>query len=684
MIGARPGPDRRSAAVSAARARRRVRRLHRRSRRPRAARCSRPARRGSSASIATSTRWRRARETLAPWRDRVELVHADYRALDAVLDRRGVPLVDGALADLGVSSMQFDAPGRGFSFQRDEPLDMRMDRSGGDDGGRSRRARRAKRELADAIFQYGEERFSRRIARAIVEARREAPIETTGRLAAIVRRAIPRRGFMRIDPATRTFQALRIWVNRELDGLDRFLEAAARRLRAGRAAGRDHVSLARGSDREAHVPRARSSATAALKVLTKKPVVPTDEEVRAQPARAQRQAAGRRTCVGARTGDAGRDQRITMEPFEYAIKKDVRNNPIVREVDEARQRELWKSVGVAGAPGAGAAVLGVAALRAAAPRLPARGAAAASARRRRRSAATCGSRSRRCARRSGSRRWRPSSCTWWRPSRDDAIVIERVRAGRAAGAIGGRAPVTASANRVPSATPARTGDAAAREPAPTGGRAEAAHRRRRRVLGLWVAGIEARLVYLQVFAARRSGGARRAAADAAPCRRRPSAATSSIAAAACSPPASTPTRSTPCRRKSPTPATAVGEAVRRARATATAKERQALDRSACAAAARSPTCGGRSRPIRSARVAALNLDGIGFIKESRRFYPEQGAGGAPARLRRHRQQRAERPRSGLRLADSRQGRHDARPDRRAAPRLQPLRAAADGRLDASS
>ena len=89
-------------------------------------------------------------------------------------------------------------------------------------------ARASERELADAIYAYGEERFSRRIARAIVEARGESPIATTGRLAAIVRRAIPRRGFMRIDPATRTFQALRIWVNRELEGLDRFVELAAK------------------------------------------------------------------------------------------------------------------------------------------------------------------------------------------------------------------------------------------------------------------------------------------------------------------------------------------------------------------------------------------------------------------------------------------------------------------------
>jgi 16S rRNA (cytosine1402-N4)-methyltransferase len=174
----------------------------------------------------------RARETLAPWSDRIELVHADYRALDEILDRQQIARVDGALADLGVSSMQLDAPGRGFSFGRDEPLDMRMDRSSGDTAA-ALVARATERELADTIFTYGEERFSRRIARAMVAARKEAPVDTTARLAAIVRRAVPRRGFARIDPATRTFQALRIWVNRELEGLDRFIEIAVARLRAG-------------------------------------------------------------------------------------------------------------------------------------------------------------------------------------------------------------------------------------------------------------------------------------------------------------------------------------------------------------------------------------------------------------------------------------------------------------------
>jgi 16S rRNA (cytosine1402-N4)-methyltransferase len=223
-----------------------------------------------------------ARIALAPWADRIELVHADYRALDEVLDARGVSLVDGALADLGVSSMQFDAPGRGFSFQRDEPLDMRMDRSAGDTAAQLI-ARVGEHELADTIYAYGEERFSRRIARAIVAARQDAPIDTTLRLATIVRRAIPSRGYQRIDPATRTFQAIRIWVNRELEGLDRFLEATARRLRVG--ARLVVVTFHSLEDRIVkHTFRALDrSRDAMLRVLTKKPVVPGDEEIRLNP-----------------------------------------------------------------------------------------------------------------------------------------------------------------------------------------------------------------------------------------------------------------------------------------------------------------------------------------------------------------------------------------------------------------
>ena len=130
-----------------------------------------------------------AANALAAFGDRVELVHADYRDLDRVLDGRGIEHVAGALADLGVSSMQLGAEGRGFSFQRDEPLDMRMDRSRPPTAA-DLLAEVDEEELANLIFQYGEERYSRRIARAIVQAREASPVTRTGELARIVRRAI--------------------------------------------------------------------------------------------------------------------------------------------------------------------------------------------------------------------------------------------------------------------------------------------------------------------------------------------------------------------------------------------------------------------------------------------------------------------------------------------------------------
>jgi 16S rRNA (cytosine1402-N4)-methyltransferase len=199
-----------------------------------------------------------------------------------VLDSRQIDAVDGAMADLGISSMQLEAPDRGFSFQRDEPLDMRMDSTAGETAA-DLVARSSERDLADAIFTYGEERYSRRIARSIVAARREAPIATTGQLASIVRRSVPHRGSTRIDPATRTFQALRIWVNRELEGLDRFIEAAARRLRSGRRL--VVISFHSLEDRIVkHTLRALERGEQALiRVLTRKPVVPSDDEVRINP-----------------------------------------------------------------------------------------------------------------------------------------------------------------------------------------------------------------------------------------------------------------------------------------------------------------------------------------------------------------------------------------------------------------
>jgi 16S rRNA (cytosine1402-N4)-methyltransferase len=223
-----------------------------------------------------------AARTLEPWRDRVDLVHSDYRAFTAVLDGRGISRIDGALADLGMSSLQLEAEGRGFSFQREDPLDMRMDPTAGMTAADLLRDAEES-EIADAIYRYGEERFSRRIARSIVYTRAQAPIETTSQLASIVRRAIPRRGFSRIDPATRTFQALRIWVNRELDGLDDFLAAVAERLQAG--ARMVVITFHSLEDRIVkHTMRALAQRdNASIRVLTKKPVLPQPDEIERNP-----------------------------------------------------------------------------------------------------------------------------------------------------------------------------------------------------------------------------------------------------------------------------------------------------------------------------------------------------------------------------------------------------------------
>ena len=221
-----------------------------------------------------------AQRALGASSDRVELVHSDYRAIEQVLETRGLDRVDGVLADLGVSSMQLDAPGRGFSFRRDEPLDMRMDTTAGPTAADAIRDVEES-ALADVIYEFGEERHSRRIARAIVRARGEGTIDTTGKLADIVRRAIPRKGYSRIDPATRTFQAIRIWVNRELDGLDAFLAAATRRLAPdARLAVITFHSL---EDRIVKHTFRALQADGAVRVLTKRPVTPTEVEVERNP-----------------------------------------------------------------------------------------------------------------------------------------------------------------------------------------------------------------------------------------------------------------------------------------------------------------------------------------------------------------------------------------------------------------
>ena len=222
-----------------------------------------------------------ARKALSGFGDRVEIVHADYRRIAAVLDERRVTKVDGVLADLGVSSMQLDASGRGFSFRQDDPLDMRMDTTAGPTAAEALRDV-DERTLADVIYEFGEERHSRRIARAIVAARERVGIETTGQLAEIVRRAIPRKGYTRIDPATRTFQAIRIWVNRELEGLDSFLGAATRRLAdGGRMAVITFHSL---EDRIVkHTLRALAAEEPGLRIRTKRPLVPSEAEIERNP-----------------------------------------------------------------------------------------------------------------------------------------------------------------------------------------------------------------------------------------------------------------------------------------------------------------------------------------------------------------------------------------------------------------
>jgi 16S rRNA (cytosine1402-N4)-methyltransferase len=218
----------------------------------------------------------RARAALLPFASRARLVHGDYREIPALL---GGEKAAGILLDLGLSSAQLDEPERGFSFQAEGPLDMRMDRTRGETAGEVVN-RRPERELADLIYRYGEEPASRRIARAIVEARRRSRIETTTALAEIVRGAAGRSRRPGLPPATRTFQALRIRVNRELEALGATLEALALCLApGGRLAVIAFHSL---EDREVKVTF-RALLTQGFAALTRRPIRPSAEEVRENP-----------------------------------------------------------------------------------------------------------------------------------------------------------------------------------------------------------------------------------------------------------------------------------------------------------------------------------------------------------------------------------------------------------------
>jgi 16S rRNA (cytosine1402-N4)-methyltransferase len=226
------------------------------------------------------------------------LVKANFRDLRAALASAGVTALDGLLFDLGVSSMQLDRPERGFSFRASGPLDMRMDPSAPTTAAELVQAS-PEQELARLFFEYGEERWSRRIARRIVQRRARAPFTTTEDLAQVIRAAVPRpreRHRAAIDPATRVFQALRIAVNRELEVLETALVAGADLLRpGGRLAVLSYHSL---EDRivkrsfewlsgrcrcPKELPACACGARPRLRLLSRKPLVATEAEVRENP-----------------------------------------------------------------------------------------------------------------------------------------------------------------------------------------------------------------------------------------------------------------------------------------------------------------------------------------------------------------------------------------------------------------
>ncbi len=210
---------------------------------------------------------------------RLELVAANFADLAAVLDARGIDLVDGVLFDFGVSSMQLDEPERGFSLAADGPLDMRMNPSTGPSA-LELLATSEERELADLIYAYGEERAARRIARAIVAAREAGKLpKRTLELARLVAGVVHVRGKReRIHPATRTFQALRIAVNDELGAIERGLDAAIARTRpGGRIAAISFHSL------EDRIVKLRFRTDERVVALAKKPLVAGDEELARNP-----------------------------------------------------------------------------------------------------------------------------------------------------------------------------------------------------------------------------------------------------------------------------------------------------------------------------------------------------------------------------------------------------------------
>ena len=194
---------------------------------------------------------------------RLELIHGRFSTMSAALAERGVQAVAGVLLDLGVSSPQLDRAERGFSFMKDGPLDMRMDTTRGETAAEWLN-RADEKEIREVIAHYGEERFAKAVAAKIVEARAREPFRTTRQLAEVVGRAVRTREPGQ-HPATRTFQAVRIHVNQELEELEVTLPQAARLLEPGRAPGGDQLPLARGPHREALHARPRHRRPAAAR-----------------------------------------------------------------------------------------------------------------------------------------------------------------------------------------------------------------------------------------------------------------------------------------------------------------------------------------------------------------------------------------------------------------------------------
>lgn len=219
-----------------------------------------------------------ARRRLAPYGERLRIVHANYSDLVAGLAGEGVMAVHGLVLDLGVSSLQLDRAGRGFSFQVDAPLDMRMDLRLRETAAQLI-ARLSAEELADIFYNFGEERQSRRIAAHLVEARKKEPVATTRQLAEIVAAAIPRRFHPpKIHVATRVFQALRIAVNRELHNLVKVLAEAPTVLVPGA-----RMCVLTFHSLEDRIVKQAFAGSRDYKVVTRKPIEPARPEVLANP-----------------------------------------------------------------------------------------------------------------------------------------------------------------------------------------------------------------------------------------------------------------------------------------------------------------------------------------------------------------------------------------------------------------